>query len=53
MNIDLKKIKDAIKLVSLNKPCEIGLIVKNNTLTLCSNGDGFIKKYVKRKTKVN
>ena len=47
MNIDFKKIKDAIKLVSLNKPCEIGLIVKNNTLTLCSNGDGFIKKYVK------
>ena len=47
MNIDLKKFKDAIKLVSLNKPGEIGLIVKNNTLTLCSNGDGFIKKYVK------
>lgn len=47
MNIDFKKIKDAIKLVSLNKPGEIGLIVKNNTLILCSNGDGFIKKYVK------
>lgn len=47
MNIDLKKFKDAIKLVSLNKTDKINLIVKNNTLILCSNGDGFIKKYVK------
>lgn len=47
MNIDLKKFKDAIKLVSLNKTNKINLIVKNNTLILCSNGDGFIKKYVK------
>ena len=47
MNIDLKKFKDAIKLVSLNKTDKINLIVKNNTLILYSNGDGFIKKYVK------
>ena len=47
MNIDLKKFKDAIKLVSLNKTDKMNLIVKNNTLILCSNGDGFIKKYVK------